>query len=141
MSKSAHVIEHFPSAREAAEARHALDALRRDTPVAIGDAPAPASVVAALKRVLEALAKGVDVAVLPLDAEITTQEAADLLGISRPTLVKLVVSGQLPCRTPGAHRRLRVADVLAFRDAQEAERRSALDELVLENQRLGLYDD
>lgn len=141
MPKSPHVIERFPSAREAAEARYALDALRRDIPVAIGDKQASASVVAALERVLEALANGADVAVLPLDAEITTQEAADLLGISRPTFVKLVESGHIPCRTPGVHRRLKVADVLAYRDAQEAERRAAFGELVLENQRLGLYDD
>lgn len=141
MPKSTHIIERFPSAREAAEARRALDALRRDTPVAIGDAPAPAPVVAALVRVLEVLARGADVAVLPLDEEITTQEAADLLGISRPTLVKLIETGRLRCRTPGAHRRLRVTDVLTYRDVQEAERRAALDDLVLENQRLGLYDD
>lgn len=107
----------------------------------IGGTPAPAPAVAALERVLEALAKGADVAVLPLDTEITTQEAADLLGISRPTLVKLIEAGHIPCRTLGAHRRLKAGDVLAYRDAREAKRRAALDELVLENQRLGLYDD
>jgi excisionase family DNA binding protein len=97
--------------------------------------------VAAFERVLEALADGGGVAVLPLDAEITTQEAADLLDISRPTLIKLLDAGDIPFRTLAAHRRLKAADVLAYRKTRDAERRAALDEIVAENQRLGLYDD
>ena len=103
MSRFTHVIERPSTALETAEAQRALEELRRNTRVAIGGTTAPAPAVAALERVLEALAKGANVAVLPLDTEITTQEAADLLGISRPTLVKLVESGHIPCRTLGAH--------------------------------------
>ena len=107
----------------------------------MGDATPPASAVAALECVLEALADGGGVAVLPMDAEMTTREAADLIGVSRPTLVKLLDAGAIPFQTLGSHRRLKAADVLAHRKTRDAERRAALDAMVAENQRLGLYDD
>jgi excisionase family DNA binding protein len=141
MTKTAPLIERPPSRAESAQARRSLDALRNRAAVAVGDATPPASAVAALERVLEALADGGGVAILPLDAELTTQEAADVLGVSRPTLVKLLDAGAIPFRTLGAHRRLKVADLLAYREARDAERRAALDRLVAENQRLGVYDD
>lgn len=71
----------------------------------------------------------------------TIQDAADLLGVSRPTLVKLLDAGAIPFQTPAGHRRLKAADVLAYRKARDAGRRAVLDEMVAENQRLGLYDD
>ena len=141
MTKSAPLIEPPPSRADSAKARRSLDALRKRAKVAVGDATPPASAVAALERVLEALADGGGVAILPLDAEMTTQDAADLLGVSRPTLVKLLDAGAIPFRTLGAHRRLKTADVLGYRKTRDAERRAALDEMVAENQRLGLYDD
>jgi excisionase family DNA binding protein len=141
MTKTAPLIKRSPSRAESAAARRSLNALRKRAGITVGDAPAPASAVAALERVLEALANGGGVAVVPLDAEITTQEAADLLGLSRPSLVKLLEAGAIPFRTLGSHRRINAADIMAYRDLRDAERRSALDTLVAENQRLGLYDD
>ncbi|MFE6508137.1 helix-turn-helix domain-containing protein [Nocardioides sp. NPDC057764] len=70
-----------------------------------------------LKDLVGALAQGKAVQVLALEEEITTQQAADLLGLSRPTVVKLVDSGDIPARVPGRNRRkLRLVDVMNYRD-------------------------
>jgi excisionase family DNA binding protein len=98
----------------------------------------PPSVTRGLFAVLGTLARGDAVAVVPADNELTTQEAADLLGMSRPTLVKLIDQEQLPCRWVGSHRRLRVEDVLAYRRVRQIERNERLEQLAEESRRLGL---
>jgi excisionase family DNA binding protein len=138
--KSTALIERPASEREADQARRALQALRDGKPIT-GEAAAPAAATAAMERVLETMAEGGAVAIIALDAEITTQEAADLLGVSRPTLVKSLEDGALPFRVLGAHRRLKASDVLAYRDRRRVAQETALDTLVAENQRAGLYDD
>ncbi|MBI2741143.1 MAG: helix-turn-helix domain-containing protein [Rhodospirillales bacterium] len=100
----------------------------------------PPAAAAALERVLEAMARGDGVAVIALDAELTTQEAADLLGISRPTLVKRLEEGALPFRTLGVHRRIKAAEVVAYLEHERAGQQAALDKMVADNQRAGLYD-
>ena len=141
MTKTVPLIERPPTEAESAQARQSLDALRGRARVVVGDATPPATAIAAFERVLEAMADGEGVAVLALDADITSQDAADLLGVSRPTLVKLLNAGAMPFRALGAHRRLKAADVVAYRNARDGERRKKLDEMVAENQRAGLYDD
>src|SRR3974390_111329 len=75
--------------------------------MAHGDsAPLPAEVRHVLANVVEALRRGQAITVAPLAQRLTTQQAADLLGISRPTLVKLLESGKIPFDTPGRHRRI-----------------------------------
>jgi excisionase family DNA binding protein len=96
----------------------------------------PPSVTRGLFAVLGTLAHGDAVAVVPADNELTTQEAADLLGVSRPYLVRLIDQGQLGCRMVGTHRRLRVEEVLAYRRVRQTERRDALKELTAESERL-----
>jgi excisionase family DNA binding protein len=99
----------------------------------------PTSVREVLVRVVRELAEGNAVTVLPVHAELTTQEAADLLNVSRPYLIGLLDGHLLPCtRTAGSHRRLRLADVLAYKRSRDAERRAALDEMSEEAERLGL---
>ena len=83
-----------------------------------------------LRGVVEALATGQSVTIAPVHQSLTTQEAADLLGVSRPTLVKLVETGEIPFEQPGRHRRVRLADVLAYRERASLERRAALDRMV-----------
>lgn len=80
----------------------------------------------------------VDVSTLP--AELTTGQAADLLGVSRPTVVSLVDAGTLPASRIGTHRRLRTVDVLAHRARSQLQRSAALDELTEISEDLGLYD-
>ncbi len=72
------------------------------------------------------------------DAEITTNQAADLLHVSRPYVVGLVEKGELPARMVGKQRRLPLKDVLAFKKDNEAKRRATLSELVALDQELGL---
>jgi excisionase family DNA binding protein len=98
----------------------------------------PPSVTRGLFAVLGTLAQGDAVAVVPADNELTTQEAADLLGVSRPSVVKLIDQQKLSCRWVGSHRRLRVEDVLNYRRVRQIDRRESLNELVEESERLKL---
>jgi len=91
-----------------------------------------------LEDVLIHWAAGRAVQVIPLTEEISTQQAADLLGVSRPYLVKLVESGELPHRKVGPRRRLHLEDVLSYRTQLEAVRRDAMQALADDLQDLGL---
>ena len=90
----------------------------------------PAEVFEVLRDIVEAMAAGQAVTIAPVHQRLTTQKAADLLGISRPTLVKLLESGEIPFEQPGRHRRVRLADVLAYRERSSLDRRAALDRMV-----------
>jgi len=90
--------------------------------------------------IVQHLRAGHGVTVAPLHAELTTVEAAELLNVSRPHLIKLLDGGPLPFRMVATHRRLRLVDVLAYRDGQAAEAREALNELTRQAEDLGLYD-
>jgi excisionase family DNA binding protein len=81
------------------------------------------------------------ITVVSLDQRLTTQEAADLLGMTRPTLITLLEQGQVPFEQSGRRRLVRLDDLLAFRDQRRTERGQALDELVRQTEALGLYDD
>ena len=100
----------------------------------------PAPLVALLMGILRMMAKGVGVALTPLHSELTTGQAADLLHVSRPYLVKLLEAGDIPYYKVGRHRRVRREDVMNYKIAIDRRRESILDELVAESQELGLYD-
>jgi len=72
-------------------------------------------------------------------SSLTTQEAADFLGISRPTLVKLLEQGEIPYEQPGRHRRVMFSDLLAYRQRRQEERRAALDRMTEDASEAGLY--
>lgn len=99
----------------------------------------PSCVRGALIRVVRELSDGNAVAVVPVHAELTTQEAADLLNVSRPYVIGMLDAEKLPCtRTIGGHRRLRLTDVLAYKRQRDHDRRAALDDMSEEAERLGL---
>lgn len=100
----------------------------------------PASVAEALTEVLEAAADGERALVLRSTADLTTEQAAEVLGVSRPTVVRLVDAGKLPARMVGTHRRLALGDVLRYRAASDRKRSEALDEMTRGAEELGLYD-
>jgi len=100
----------------------------------------PRSALRVLARALQQMADGHGVLLLPVDAELTTQQAANLLRVSRPFLIKLLEQGKLPHRRVGAHRRLLARDVLQYAAAERARREHVLQELAEETERLGLYE-
>lgn len=98
----------------------------------------PAEALHLLVRILSHMANGDAVTLMPVQAELTTQKAADLLGVSRPYLIRLLEDGTIPHRKVGTHRRVRAVDLVAYRQKDDVERREALDGLTAEAQELGL---
>jgi excisionase family DNA binding protein len=90
--------------------------------------------VALLMDILEAMAAGRGVTIIPENAELTTVEAAVVLNVSRPFLIKLLEAGHIPFRKVGKHRRVRLEDVMAYKAAIDQEREEVLDQLVAEAQ-------
>ena len=98
----------------------------------------PAPAVGLLREILAELANGHVVAVAAPHSELTSQQAADLLNVSRPYLVGLLEKRAIPFRRVGNRRRVRLTDVLAYRRREELERQRILDELTAEAEHLGL---
>jgi excisionase family DNA binding protein len=100
----------------------------------------PPEVYELLRDVLRALSQGLAITIAPIHTVLTTSEAAHLLGISRPTLVRLLEAGTIPFEQPGRHRRVRLADVLAYQERSRRARAAGLDEMVRVSENAGLYD-
>lgn len=100
----------------------------------------PKVAVDGLIEMLDAVAHGEDARVVRTPRELTTQQAASVLNMSRPTVVRLIDEGELPARKVGSHRRILLTDLLAFRDQIVAERRAVLDQMTRDAEELGLYD-
>jgi len=100
----------------------------------------PSDLVEALLLIVHQLQTGNGVTISALRAEITTAEAAELLNVSRPFVIKLLETGAMPFRKVGTHRRLRLVDVLEYRDRQDAVANAALNDMVRQAEEHGLYD-
>ncbi|GAB3913697.1 helix-turn-helix domain-containing protein [Kibdelosporangium lantanae] len=100
----------------------------------------PPAVQKAVIDVVHLMDQGKAITMAPHNALLTTQEAADLLDISRPTLVKLLVEGKIPYEQPGKHRRIRVEDLIEYQERFRVERREALDRMTQEAHEAGLYN-
>jgi excisionase family DNA binding protein len=124
-------------------ARKMLGALQRGAQLVTSDGAhveLPEAAVAALSDVLEATAAGDDAIVVRTPEEVSTEQAAAVLGVSRPTVVRMIDSGRLPAHVVGTHRRVQLRDLLALRDETSKHRRAALDRMVEDAEELGLYD-
>ena len=101
----------------------------------------PDIVFVILERVVEVMARGDAVTVVPASREVTTQQAADLLNVSRQYLIRLLDDGRIPYRLTGKHRRLNVVDILAYKNSRDRDRRAGLRELTRLTEDAGGYAD
>jgi excisionase family DNA binding protein len=109
-----------------------------DDPSPEGTVKLPASAARLLLRILEEMARGNAVTIMPVRAELTTQEAADMLNISRPSLIQLLEDGKIEYRRVGTHRRVRFEGLMQYKRRADAARRAALAELAAYDQEIGI---
>lgn len=138
----------IPTPEAAEEAKQALRSLspagRRSTGRTVRvhaggeEAIVPKEAFELLLEILGQMANGNAVTIVPVQAELTTQQAADFLNVSRPFLVQLLESNALPYRKVGTHRRVRFQDLLTYKQADEAKRKAALDQLAADAQANGM---
>jgi excisionase family DNA binding protein len=100
--------------------------------------PLPARVVGLILDLLESVAERIPVSVIPHDAELTTQQAADYLNVSRPYLTKLMDEGKIKHRCVGRHRRVRLGDLERYARQSLEDRQAAIKKIAAEAQRLKL---
>lgn len=147
--ESAKQFNDLPSAEIARLARDsatALSRLLRDHPEGDRaqirldgeDLILPRSALDLLRKLLAEMAQGNAVTVVPVHAELTTQEAADMLNVSRPYLVKLLTEAQIPYTMVGSHRRIRLRDLLAYKQQQDERSCEALEKLAEQAQELDM---
>ena len=141
----------LPSEAEAALAKETSRVLARrlredeplrlrilDDPSPEGTFNLPASALRLLVRILEEMARGNAVTLIPVHAELTTQEAADMLNISRPSLIQLLDEGKIEFRRVGTHRRVRFEALMEYKRQTDTERRKVLKQLAAYDQELGI---
>jgi excisionase family DNA binding protein len=137
-----------PDAREQESIRNLGETIARSGPEATGylvapdhePLPLPRAIYKVLVRAAQLLAHGGAISVLPADRMLTSQEAADFLNVSRTYLVRLLDEGKIPFERVGRHRRVSLADVMAFDVARRRERRQHLRNLIDLSEQYGLYD-
>lgn len=98
----------------------------------------PETAVQLLVDLLSNMAEGNAVTLMPVHAELTTKQAADLLGVSRPYLIRLLEDGEMPYHMVGTHRRVYFKDLQRYRKSIEQQRAKALDQLAAEGQELDM---
>jgi excisionase family DNA binding protein len=123
------IVKECLSEGESCQLRIIVDGVGRDVDI-------PMTALRALGEALRQIALGKAPVVLPLDAEVSTQQAADILSVSRPYLIRLLDSNEIPFRRVGSHRRIRLLDVLNYRRRNDEERMKVLDELAAQAQEL-----
>ncbi len=98
----------------------------------------PMSAFLLLNDILSEMARGNAVTFIPIHAELTTQQAADILNVSRPFLIGLIESGKIPHRKVGSHRRILFKDLMAHKHRADSERRETLKRITAESEEMGL---
>ncbi len=101
----------------------------------------PEPIYQVLRQVVHAMALGQAISIVPDEQEMTTQEAADLLNVSRPYLIKLLKQGEIPYTKVGTHRRVRFQDVMEYKQQRDTKRSQLLDELIQLSEEAGFYEN
>ncbi|MEG4628041.1 helix-turn-helix domain-containing protein [Microcoleus sp. AR_TQ3_B6] len=101
----------------------------------------PESVYSLLGQVVRAMASGQVISIVPHNRELTTQQAADILNVSRPFLVKLLENGEIPYIKVGSHRRILFQDLMVYKEQRKVKRRKLLDQLIEMTEEAGLYEE
>ncbi len=99
----------------------------------------PQPVLNLLRQMVHELLQGNSVTIVPIHKELTTQEAADILNISRQYLVELLEAQAIPYNKVGTHRRIRFGDLMNYKNDRDAKRREGLSQMTKKSQKLGLY--
>lgn len=100
----------------------------------------PSPVRDVLVRILTHMEEGQAITIIPASHELTSQDAADLLGVSRQYMVRLLEGGKLPFHRAGTHRRVYLQDLMAYKKERDRQRREALDQIAREEVEAGTYD-
>lgn len=101
----------------------------------------PEPIFRVLRRIVSLMAQGAAIGLVPIHQELTTQQAADLLNISRPSLIKLLDAREIPfTRSQGGHRRLRFTDVMVYKQRRSVMRHAAFAEMAAIGQKYGAYE-
>lgn len=98
----------------------------------------PPNALGFLNTIFEHMAKGKAISIIPYDTEISTQQAAEMLNVSRPHVVKLLEKGEIPFKKVGTHRRIKLKDLQRYKERSEKEREKHLAELVKQAQELNM---
>ena len=150
MSAATHLVSFIPSEDDVKLAREAKKVLaprlsstspfdlRAINPLKEPSIKIPAQAAHLLVQILDEMSRGNAVKLIPVRAELTTQEAADLLNVSRPTLIRLLDEGKIEFHKVGTHRRVLFKSALAYKRQIAAERRAVLAELAAYDQELGI---
>jgi excisionase family DNA binding protein len=100
----------------------------------------PSRALELLSDILKAMSEGVPISIVPIATEVTTQKAAEILGCSRPYLIKLLEEGQIPFVKVGKHRRIKFEDVVSYKQKMKKEQKQSLIDIMTFDEENGLYD-
>jgi excisionase family DNA binding protein len=132
--------------QDAQNVRELDEILAKEEGVAVLVAPSgekrelPHSVYKVLRDLVHYMSHGVTVELMPMHSELTTQHAAEILGVSRPHLVKLLEQEEIPYHMVGKHRRIRLDDLLVYKHRRDSKRQEILEQIRADSEELGLYD-
>jgi excisionase family DNA binding protein len=111
--------------------------------IGMGGEPAmelPEAVYSLLLQILDVMQQGKAISILPITQDLTTQQAAEMIGVSRPFFVKLLESGRLPFHLAGTHRRVYLKDLLDYKQQRDQGRHAAIERMADQAEKAGIYD-
>lgn len=100
----------------------------------------PLSALRLLTKILKEISQGKPVSIVPVATEVTTQAAAEMLGCSRPHIVKLLETGEIKFIKVGKHRRIKYEDIVAYKNAMKEKQERLISEMMAADEKIGLYD-